>query len=265
MAPRMKVETAVKPAVESAAGSKAESSATKQKNTVTAPKKAPAAPKPRIDVPASQSKPAAASTPAAAPKAKQQTESQAASKANKAKPAVAIDTPAASASADSSAASSAKPKAAAKDAPPKRPTQTSKPKIVAASTETVQDNVDRNDVTTGNSAQYDAYTAQASGDDRATTGDRGFSGVTQEKMSPKNVGASMSGWVRRTFPGHEHAFVGGMVALLLALLTFVIGPLRVLFICIVVVIGIALGQIADGDPKIIRMIRGLFDNDRDQR
>ena len=71
-------------------------------------------------------------------------------------------------------------------------------------------------------------------------------------------------WVRRTFPGHEHAFWGGVVALLIALLVFMIGLWRVLFIGIVVIIGIAIGQVLDGDPKMVNAIRSLFDSDRGQ-
>lgn len=79
------------------------------------------------------------------------------------------------------------------------------------------------------------------------------------------VRGSAAGWVHRTFPGHEHAFYGGVIALLLALLVFLIGLPRVLLICVLVFVGVAVGQVLDGDPKIIRTIRGLFDNDGDRR
>lgn len=242
MAPRMKVETNVKPTVEPTVDSKVTSASTTQKPSAE-PKKAPSAPKAKIDVPASQPKPALEPTPTEQkPKAATQTESRAAPEANK-----------------------VKPEPAAKAATPKRTTQTPKPKIVATSTETTQDNSARNDAATGNSVHYDAHTTKVSVDGQ-TASEQGQPIATPEQAGsgPKNVGASVSGWVHRTFPGHEHAFVGGMVALVVALLTFAIGPLRVLFICLLVFVGVAVGQIADGDPKIIRMIRGLFDNDRDQ-
>lgn len=79
------------------------------------------------------------------------------------------------------------------------------------------------------------------------------------------VRGSAAGWVHNTFPGHEHAFYGGVIALLLALLVFLIGLPRVLLICVLVFVGVAVGQVLDGDPKIIRTIRGLFDNDGDRR
>ena len=71
-------------------------------------------------------------------------------------------------------------------------------------------------------------------------------------------------WVKRTFPGHEHAFYGAVIALLLALLVFAIGIVRVLFICVLVVLGIAVGQVLDGDPKIIRAVQELFSSERER-
>lgn len=93
-----------------------------------------------------------------------------------------------------------------------------------------------------------------------------------DAVQPTSQGASFAGarrsvttWVHRTFPGHEHAFWGAVVALLVALLTFAIGFARMLFVCLLVIVGIAVGQILDGDPKIIRAIRELFSGDRTQR
>lgn len=80
-----------------------------------------------------------------------------------------------------------------------------------------------------------------------------------------NVFQRIGGWVHATFPGHEHAFWGGVVAMLVALLVFAIGVLRVLLIGVLVLIGVALGQVLDGDPKIIRAVRDLFSNDREQQ
>lgn len=76
---------------------------------------------------------------------------------------------------------------------------------------------------------------------------------------------SVTDWVRKTFPGHEHAFWGGVLALFIALLVFMIGLWRVLFIGIVVVIGVAVGQVLDGDPKLVNAIRNLLDSERGQR
>lgn len=76
-----------------------------------------------------------------------------------------------------------------------------------------------------------------------------------------NAYGATRGWVHRTFPGHEHAFYGGVGALIVALLTFIIGFWRMLLICVLVFIGVAIGQVLDGDPKIIRTITSLFEND----
>lgn len=81
----------------------------------------------------------------------------------------------------------------------------------------------------------------------------------------QSVPRSANGWVHRTFPGHEHAFYGACIALFLALLTFAIGPIKVFFLCLVVLIGIAIGQVFDGNPVIVRAIRDLFEGDRGQQ
>jgi uncharacterized membrane protein len=59
--------------------------------------------------------------------------------------------------------------------------------------------------------------------------------------------------------------LGGVIALVVALLVFIIGLPRMLLICLLVVVGVALGQVVDGDPKIIRAIANLFNDDRDQQ
>lgn len=66
---------------------------------------------------------------------------------------------------------------------------------------------------------------------------------------------SLTGWVRRTFPGHEKAFWGGVLGLLVALVFFAIGFFRTLLIAILVVAGVAVGQLLDGDPKLINLVR----------
>ena len=87
----------------------------------------------------------------------------------------------------------------------------------------------------------------------------------EEKSAPQEKkDHSLTGWVSRTFPGHEHAFWGAVVALIIALLIFAIGFWKVFLIVCLVVIGIAFGQVLDGDPKIIRAIRALFPSDRER-
>jgi|GEM_PF-1146316 len=88
--------------------------------------------------------------------------------------------------------------------------------------------------------------------------------TAKQKRDFGDMRRAASGWVHRTFPGNEHAFWGGVIALVVAVLVFVIGLPRMLFICLLVVVGVAIGQIADGDPKIIRAITSLFKSERDQ-
>lgn len=108
--------------------------------------------------------------------------------------------------------------------------------------------------------------------ERATSGNAANATVANATAADANAAGAqtprtkldITGWVRRTFPGHVHAFWGAVLAIVVALLTFAIGLPRMLVIAILVVIGIALGQVLDGDPKIIRTIRDLFSGDREQ-
>lgn len=69
---------------------------------------------------------------------------------------------------------------------------------------------------------------------------------------------SVKGWVARSFPHQEHAFWGGVLGLLVALLIFWIGFLKSLFVIICVVIGVAIGQYIDGNPVVVRAVRKFF-------
>ena len=72
-------------------------------------------------------------------------------------------------------------------------------------------------------------------------------------------GASrISAWVSGTFPGNERAFWGGVVGLLAALVFFAIGFWRTVVIAVLVLVGIAVGQVLDGDPKIVNALRHIF-------
>lgn len=72
-------------------------------------------------------------------------------------------------------------------------------------------------------------------------------------------GASrISAWVSGTFPGNERAFWGGVVGLLAALVFFAIGFWRTVVIAVLVLVGIAVGQALDGDPKIVNALRHIF-------
>lgn len=80
-----------------------------------------------------------------------------------------------------------------------------------------------------------------------------------EPDSTLREGASrVFSWVRRTFPGHEKAFWGGVCGLLAAIVFFAIGFWRTLVIVVLVVVGVAVGQMLDGDSKIVEAVRRLF-------
>lgn len=86
-----------------------------------------------------------------------------------------------------------------------------------------------------------------------------------EPSAPDGQPAGTSGpmrqastWLSRTFPGHEHAVLGGVCGLLAAMLVFLVGFWRTLFVSLVVLVGVTLGQVLDGDPKIINFIRRVL-------
>lgn len=70
--------------------------------------------------------------------------------------------------------------------------------------------------------------------------------------------ARASHWLDETFPNSRNAVLGGVTGLVVALLLFTIGVLKILVIAILVVVGIACGQYLDGDPKIVRFIQNLM-------
>ena len=79
----------------------------------------------------------------------------------------------------------------------------------------------------------------------------------REESRAHGIGA-VTAWVSRTFPGNENAFWGGLVGLLAALVLIAIGPWYTIVIAVLVVAGVAVGQLADGDPKIVNALRRLF-------
>lgn len=83
-------------------------------------------------------------------------------------------------------------------------------------------------------------------------------GPEDKKAAGAGATWSLSGWVSRTFPGHEKAFWGGVTGLLVALLLFAIGFFRTLLIAVLVVAGVAVGQALDGDPKIVNLVRAFL-------
>jgi uncharacterized membrane protein len=70
--------------------------------------------------------------------------------------------------------------------------------------------------------------------------------------------ASMVEGIEEHFPGHGNAILCGLAGLLIALLIFGIGFWRTVFLTILVVVGVALGQQMDGDPRIINALKRLF-------
>ena len=74
--------------------------------------------------------------------------------------------------------------------------------------------------------------------------------------------AKVSAWVSRTFPGHENAFWGGVCGLLVALVLLTLGILKTVILVVLIVAGVAVGQLVDGDPKLIRALQRIFSNNQ---
>ena len=64
-------------------------------------------------------------------------------------------------------------------------------------------------------------------------------------------------WLTSIFTGHSYAALGGVCGLVVALLVFFVGFWKTLFVCLLVLVGVAFGQYLDGDPKIVNRIREL--------
>lgn len=84
---------------------------------------------------------------------------------------------------------------------------------------------------------------------------------TVEGASFRHAREGLRAWLHETFPGHENAVVWGFVGFLVALLFFIIGFWRTLLVILLVAVGVAFGQVLDGDPRIINTLRGLFRGD----
>lgn len=88
---------------------------------------------------------------------------------------------------------------------------------------------------------------------------------TTQGVGPADAAAGfarVSAWVSRTFPGHENAFWGGVCGLLVALVLLTLGILKTAILVVLVVAGIAVGQLVDGDPKLIRALQRIFSNNQ---
>ena len=64
------------------------------------------------------------------------------------------------------------------------------------------------------------------------------------------------------FPGHPNAGLCGFIGFIVSLLIFIIGFWKTLLIVLLITVGISIGQILDGDPKIINICKELFLNKR---
>ena len=64
-------------------------------------------------------------------------------------------------------------------------------------------------------------------------------------------------WLHRQFPGHEHAVVGCLVGLFLALVVLYVGIPRGLFIVACMAVGMFVGMYFDGDSRLTGAVRAL--------
>lgn len=101
------------------------------------------------------------------------------------------------------------------------------------------------------SAAAQKHAAGAQATDKAQT--------TVESSAPAGAGVldRLSAWFAETFPRSRCAVLGGLAGLVVALLLFWIGVLKTLVIVVLVVVGVAIGQYLDGDPRLIRIVQGL--------
>ena len=84
-----------------------------------------------------------------------------------------------------------------------------------------------------------------------------------EPFSVKKTTGKVGEWLKSTFPGNENAVVFGCIGLIAAILIFVVGIWRALLVTLFVLIGVAIGQVVDGDPKIIRTVQRFLSDRRD--
>jgi uncharacterized membrane protein len=68
----------------------------------------------------------------------------------------------------------------------------------------------------------------------------------------------LAAYLTKFAPNHENALLGGLMGLIVAVLMFVAGFWRTLFVVVMVTVGVAIGQYLDGTPKIINFIRRVI-------
>lgn len=86
----------------------------------------------------------------------------------------------------------------------------------------------------------------------------GHGGSAKAESAFSHARSATSHWLSSNFPGHENAVFGGACGLIVALLVFVIGFWRTLFVVICVLVGVAIGQYLDGSPAVVKAFRKLF-------
>lgn len=83
--------------------------------------------------------------------------------------------------------------------------------------------------------------------------------VTAREEAPQpGAWTRLSTWFATTFLHSRNAVLGGICGLVVALLLFSVGLLKTLVIALLVTIGVACGQYADGDPKLVNLVRELM-------
>ena len=80
----------------------------------------------------------------------------------------------------------------------------------------------------------------------------------QARSAVDGARRKVTAFAEGVFPGHGNAILWGVIGFLAALLIFLLGFWRTLFIAFLVLVGVAFGQYLDGDPKIVRALMNLI-------
>lgn len=82
--------------------------------------------------------------------------------------------------------------------------------------------------------------------------------TSEKPVAEPGAWSRFSAWFSSTFPNSRHAVIGGACGLVVALLLFTIGVFKTVVIALLVTLGVACGQYADGDPKLVNLVRELM-------
>lgn len=61
-------------------------------------------------------------------------------------------------------------------------------------------------------------------------------------------------------PGHSNTIIFGIIGVIAALLLFSVGFWRMIVLVLFILVGVAIGESLDGDPRIINMVKGFFNS-----